>query len=734
MKSITRTIALSFLAALIVLVGSAGKSVAQVNSAQTDGAPVVAAPEISTDYIIVKFKDPAAASYTGGINGIGRTKPLRGKFDPNSGPARAYLRYLEKAHGNYRAWLNQNAKGAQIARDFKVTFNGLAIKLNGVSAQKVGNGPGVKSWDYSAIYHPSMDVSVKVIGADILWGASREDAGHGLVVGVIDSGIQDGHPFFACKGQDGIPAIQHHGPYYSGETPAGPNNPYPTIVNTHGTHVAGTIGGCVTDLSVVNPGGPIAGLISGIAPAVTLHDFNVFPGVGAAFKNPKDPGGAFSHDIAQAIEDAVLTPVDVINMSLGGGVNGPNDYLAQISDAAVDAGVVVVAAAGNTGPGDGTVESPGSARNVIAAGAVNNPHYIGIGVTVNGTTYGAQVGEFPSFSAITTNYTVTDPANGCAPFTADLTGQIALIDRGVCTFGTKVFDAENAGALGVLIVNNRAGDPIPMALDDTLPPPTIPAAMLNRADGSAIKPSGTVSIDPTPQEILTQNGDIIADFSSRGPAPFTFIIKPDVMAPGENVYSSVFNFGPGGFNDLQYSFEMFDGTSMATPHVAGSAVLLLAEHPDWSPADVRSALVNTAARVVTDTLTASVDPGVLARGGGRVTLPAATATPLTINPANASFGKFIGNSKVASSVDLQIRNLSGGAQSCSVSVTGPSIVAATPSTLTLNGGDVASVHVTLNAGQANQTGSGDYDGDVVIDNGSTQLRVPWFVRIDRSGK
>jgi minor extracellular serine protease Vpr len=734
MRSVTRIGVSSFLAALFLSVSSTGPASAQINTAQTDAAPVVTAPEFSTDYIIVKFKDPSAASYTGGINGIGRTKPLKGKFDPDSGPARAYFRYLEKVHGNYRVWLNQNAKGAEVVRDFKVTLNGLAIKLNGASAQKAGSGPSVASWDYSTIYHPSMDVSVKVIGADILWGANRDDAGRGLVVGVIDSGIQDGHPFFACKGQNGIPAIQHHGPYYSGETPAGPNNPYPTIVNTHGTHVAGTIGGCVTDLSTANPGGPIAGLISGIAPAVTLHDFNVFPGVGAAFKNPKHPGGAFSHDIAQAVEDAVLTPVDVINMSLGGGVQGPNDYLAQICDAAVDAGVVVVAAAGNTGPGDATVESPGSARNVIAAGAVNNPHYIGIGVTVNGTTYGAQVGEFPNFTAITTNYTVTDPANGCVPFTADLSGQIALIDRGVCTFGTKVFNAENAGALGVLVVNNRAGDPIPMALDTTLPPPTIPAAMLSRADGNAIKPSGTVSIDPTLQEILTQNGDIIADFSSRGPAPFTFIIKPDVTAPGENVYSSVFNFGPGGFNDLQYDFEMFSGTSMATPHVAGSAVLLLAEHPDWSPSDVRSALVNNAARVVTDTLTASVDPGVLARGGGRITLPASAATPLTINPANASFGKFIGNSKVASSVDLQVRNVSGAPQNCSISVTGPSIVTVTPTSLTLNGGDIATVRVTLSAGQANQTGSGDYAGDVVLNTGAAKLLVPWFVRVDRTSK
>src|SRR6058998_4255732 len=87
----------------------------------------------------------------------------------------------------------------------------------------------------------------------------------------------------------------------------------------------------------------------------------------------------------------------------------------------------------------------------------------------------------------------------------------------------------------------------------------------------------------------------LAGFSSRGPAKFTYAIKPDICAPGVNVYSSVFSFGPGGFNDIQYDFALFQGTSMSSPHTAGSAALLLAAHPDWSPADVRSALVNAAA-------------------------------------------------------------------------------------------------------------------------------------------
>jgi minor extracellular serine protease Vpr len=678
---------------------------------------------------MIKFKNPPAAAYEGGLRGLERTKPERGKFDPDSPAAQAYLRHLENEHASYRSWLAQNAPRAEIVREYKVTFNGMAVKLGGHAANRVAAGPGTQAWAFSALYYPTMNVSTGLTGADALWGASPSDAGAGIDVAIIDTGIQDGHPFFDCK------TIDHHGPYASGVAP-GAINPFPTIINDHGTHVAGTVGGCVSDLFVVDPDGPITGPISGVAPGVTLHDFNVFPGIGAGLV--AFGGSAFSHDIAAAIEDAVLEPVDVINMSLSGGVNGPHDFLAEASDAAVDAGVVVAAAAGNAGPGASTVGSPASGHKVIAAGASTNPHFIGIPVEVGGMTFGAALGDFDNFGTVTAVFSVTTPANGCSPLSTDFTGKIALIDRGVCSFTTKIRNAENAGALGVLVVNNVAGDAIAMGHDGTSPFPTIPAAMLSRADGHAIKPTGTATIDGTsPSEFITANADILAGLSSRGPTPFTYLIKPEVTAPGVNVYSSVFSFGPGGFGDVQYDFALFQGTSMATPHVAGAAALLLDLHPNWSPADVKSALTNTAARVVTDHVNGAVDPGVMARGGGRIDLVAADSTPLTINPATASFGFWGGNKAANAALDLDVLNVSGGSLACSVSVTGPSIVSASTGTLDLAGGDSASLTVTLAAGTASDTPSGDYDGDVLIDCGGTLgtlLRVPWWVRIDRNGK
>src|SRR5204862_5204454 len=108
------------------------------------------------------------------------------------------------------------------------------------------------------------------------------------------------------------------------------------------------------------------------------------------------------------------------SMSLGGPVL-KRDFLSEVADGAVEAGVVVVAAAGNSGPGDSTVESPGSGREVIAAGASTNPHYIGIPVTVGATTVGAALGDFNDFGVVTADFTVTDPANGCVTLTTDLT-------------------------------------------------------------------------------------------------------------------------------------------------------------------------------------------------------------------------------------------------------------------------------------------------------------------------
>jgi minor extracellular serine protease Vpr len=705
------------LVAVLALVGTA---FAGADHPRRDFTEPSTDSQAEVDYAIVTLADQPAASYTGGIRGLKATKPARGKKLNTSGRnVRAYVAHLAKAHESYRGYLIGRAPKARIVEEFFYSLNGFAVQLNGAPLQSLSGGPGVRKVSRSWLYRPTMNVSTGLVDADEVWpeAGGRENAGTGIKVGVIDTGIVDTLPFFAeCKDEDGDGAADiPHKVYFSGKE----GDPSETIVFDHGSHVAGTTAGCVIELTE----GPITGLISGMAPAAELWDYNVFPGYGAGFI--AFGGSAFSHDIAEALEDTIADGMDVVNMSLGGQVQGPHDLLAEAVQGTVDAGLVVAVAAGNSGPGDSTVESPGTAAGALTAGASTNPHFIGIPVTVEATTYGAAVGDFNSFDALTADYTVTTPADGCTAIAEDLTGMIALIDRGVCTFTTKVRNAENAGAIGALIVNNVAGDPVAMAHDGSDPFPEIPAAMLSQEDGNAIKPSGTATVDGTVEtEFITDNADILAGFSSLGPTPFTYLIKPDLTAPGVNVYSSVFDG----------EFAMFQGTSMATPHLAGGAAVLLDLHPSWSPDDVKSAMVNNAARVVTDSATGTVDPGVLARGGGRLDLDAAHETPLTMAPASASFGFFSGNKQVIGSLDVSVLNVSAGAQSCSVAVTGPEIVTASADSITLGAGESTTVTLSLDAGGAGETGSGDYDGDVEIDCVDTLLRLPWWTRIDRHGK
>ncbi len=243
--------------------------------------------------------------------------------------------------------------------------------------------------------------------------------------------------------------------------------------------------------------------------------------------------------------------------------------------------------------------------------------------------------------------------------------------------------------------------------------------------------AGTVTVDGTAlREFLTLSADIVAGFSSRGPAPFSHIIKPDVTAPGVNVYSSVF--------DGEYAF--FQGTSMATPHVAGAVALLLAAHPGWSPADVKSALVTAAKRPVLDHVQGATPVGVLARGGGRIDLASgATDVPVTVEPATASFGLFTGNADANGAVALAVRNVSGTEQTCSVADTetpAGSRLSVSPAYFTLVPGATATLTVAFAGGKAGTTPTGTYTGDVEIDCGDTgpDLLVPWLALVDRRGK
>src|SRR5437879_2975082 len=445
--------------------------------------------------------------------------------------------------------------------------------------------------------------------------------------------------------------------------------------------------------AVANAGAGIKIGVLRVAPKAFLGNYNVFPG---------QTGNATSHDIAQAIEDAVKDGMDVINMSLGGGINGFEDQLTVASNRAANAGVVVAIAAGNSGPGVNTVESPGQAADAITACASTNNHFFGILVTVASTTFGAAVGDFGSFNPAVTaplaNW--SNPADSagatraCAAVTGTpFSGSIVVLDRGTCTFSTKMRNAQGAGAVGVVVVNHGGGDPTAMGQDGTPNQPTISGVMVGLGDRTAIRADAgqkaTVN-GATIIEVLTNNQNFLAGFSSRGPANL-LDIKPDVCAPGVNVLSSV----PGN------RFAMFQGTSMATPHVAGSSALLVQLHPDWTPAMVKSALVDTATRAAN---LGTTNPQNI--GGGVINLAAATSTHAVLEPATLSFRKIEPESGQSKTISVTLTNVSGASQTytatAAVTVGASTGVAASvsPASVTLGAGESATLDVTVNAGKA----------------------------------
>src|SRR6266511_52170 len=582
-----------------------------------------------------------------------RTKPAHGrKIDFNSNAVRSYRAQLNAGRNEFKRWLRTNAPRARVTSEYDVALNAVAVQLNGTPLARIAAAPMVQRAEYNALYHPTLSESYKIINAMDAWNAAggRSVAGAGIKIGDIDTGIDETHPFFDPTGFSYPPGFPKCDALDSNSHTPDQDCKYVTekvivakvfynkaqqqgldaqAIQDHGTHTAGDAAGVTGQTAVVN--GVSIDDMSGIAPGAWLGNYNVFP---------DNVGNARSEDILNAVDAAVADGMDVLNLSLGGSYHGNNDLLAIGLDNAVDAGVVVAVAAGNSGPGPGTLESPGRARKIITVGASTNQHFVGQPFTYpegGGTTIGAAVGDFPALP--TAFYDLFDTHyNGCTSVDPGASGKLAIIDRGVCTFSTKVRNAIAAGAVGVLVINNVAGDPTAMAKDggggDDLP-----AVMIGLNEGAALRASGetTASAEATFQEFITPNADILAGFSSQGPTAVDFAVKPDLTSVGVNVLSSITCVGKGGgCPDDGTGWAFFSGTSMSAPHITGSAAVLLDLHSTWSPAQIKSALVNHADLVIKDAKTGLHDIGPTAQGAGRENLSVAADATTWLDPVSAS--------------------------------------------------------------------------------------------------
>ena len=365
------------------------------------------------------------------------------------------------------------------------------------------------------------------------------------------------------------------------------------------------------------------------------------------------------------------------------------------------------------------------------------------GPTPGGTTVGGAVGDFDSFGA--GSYGLFDTGNnGCTSVAAGASGKVALINRGACTFSQKNANAKAAGAIGVIVVNNVAGDPIAMArtvgFDDD-----IPAVMISKTDGATLRTANpaTVTIAASFSEFLTANGDILAGFSSQGPTNVDYAIKPDLTSVGVNVLSSIActnGASCGGEGD----WASFSGTSMSSPHVAGSAAVLRGLHPTWTPAQIKSALVNTSNLVVKNAFDASTTVGPQAQGAGREDLAEAATTDATFWPTSASFGRISSSNNNPTSIGVRVSNLTGVARTFDVTelkftpaggvlaaFNGGSISSGdsritTPSSITVPANSSATLTITVNAGLANGTVA---QGWIQLGGSGDEYQVAYWVEV-----
>ncbi len=624
---------------------------------------------------ILQLSDPPVASYRGGIDGFAATSPaITGarKLDARSSAALAYASYLEDVQRQFLSDVEQ-ALGVRLAVKYQYfhAINGMALYLTAEQAAQVGQLPGVLHIEPDTAHPIDTDVGPTWIGAPGVWDGSATGLpgtmGEGIIVGVMDTGINWDHPSFAAVGGDGY---VHTNPYGAGvfvgwcdpgdpnydpslvcndkligmwdfadadETPDGPGDN-----NGHGSHTSSTAAGNVVTATLFAPTAAISDTISGVAPHANLISYDVCGGQSCANSN-----------VVAAINQAILDGVDVTNESIGIGGDAFTGSKQAAYLGLFDAGVVASRSAGNSGPAPATV-GPEPPWTLSSAALTHNRSLINSLVNISGggtpppadiqgvgftSGYGpapiVYAGDFPSGSTSTPELCgVGALGDFISPWSAGtFNGEIVVCDRG--TFG-RVEKGANvlfSGAGGYVLVDNGSG-----LVSD---PHALPGVHITASDGAALKAwladggSGhSASISGVTVDYSASNGDVLAGFSSRGPAPVD-VLKPDVGAPGVAIWAAYLD-NPGGPDDGQ-EYTFLGGTSMASPHTAGAAALLVDLYPGWTPAQIRSALMTTAttANTLKEDGATPTDPHDV--GAGRIDVAQAANAGLVLDETSANF-------------------------------------------------------------------------------------------------
>lgn len=592
-------------------------------------ADVGATGRDATQTYIVRLSDAPLLEHArqraeqGGMRMFGTKAAVRREADSADGIA--YLQRLAHARAQVLDLANATlGRNLQPRHVFTHAANGMALQLTEAEAAALAKLPGVAAVRRERRQRLLTDAGPQWIGADQLWNGQNgapKTKGEGVVIGIVDTGINPTHPAFAAQGPDGYAISNPRGHYYGlcATAEATCNNKLIGIYDFtdegtrgvdsvgHGSHVAGIAAGdAITDAL---PGHTVAlqRQVSGVAPHANIIMYKAC--VNKTASNPD--GGCAESDLVAALDQATADGVDVINYSIGGDAidpyalldSGGNDAASMFQ--ARGAGVVVVVAAGNEGPGAQSLDEPGNVPWVISvANASHNRRFANaLGSfsgaasappTLNGQGYTAgygpanivYAGDYGNALCGVGESEGVAPTGASNPFAANtFHGEIVVCDRGTYARVEKGYNVLHAGA-GAFVLANTAADGESVVSDDHF----LPAVHLGYDEGVQLKGwltgSGTHSgrIAGVSATLDNNFGDVLEASSSRGPTGFG-VLKPDLTAPGTNILSAA-RTGVGE--------ALMTGTSMASPHVAGAAALVIAAHPDWSPAQVESALIGTA--------------------------------------------------------------------------------------------------------------------------------------------